>query len=165
MAAVPPDHLSDVLITEQLHRRVPHNVDYKREKLAIQELAHQMVDHPEGVMPGLVRLAMEACEAQSAGISLYEPDPPRIGIFRWHHLAGHFAKSRVILARAASSSTDERRSSWQGRNASTLTWPGQAFRSASAFCYRCTSPVPCRRERFGSSHMMSSTILTLVTHG
>ena len=91
MAAVPPDHLSDVLITEQLHRRVPHNVDYKREKLAIQELAQQMVDHPEGVMPGLVRLAMEACEAQSAGISLYEPDPPSPGIFRWHHLAGHFA--------------------------------------------------------------------------
>ena len=39
MAAVPPDRLSDVLITEQLHRRVPHNADYKREKLAIQELA------------------------------------------------------------------------------------------------------------------------------
>ena len=65
MAAVPPDRLSDVLITEQLHRRVPHNADYKREKLAIQELAQQMVDHPEGLMPGLVRLAIEACDAQS----------------------------------------------------------------------------------------------------
>jgi hypothetical protein len=74
MAAVPPDRLSDVLITEQLHRRVPHNADYKREKLAIQELAQQMVDHPEGLMPGLVRLAIEACDAQSAGISLY-PSP------------------------------------------------------------------------------------------
>ena len=52
MAAVPPDRLSDVLITEQLHRRVPHNVDYKREKLAIQELAQQMVDHPEGRYAG-----------------------------------------------------------------------------------------------------------------
>jgi hypothetical protein len=91
MAVVPPDRLSDVLITEQLHRRVPHNADYKREKLAIQELAQQMVDHPEGLMPGLVRLAIEACDAQSAGISLYEPDPPGPGIFRWHHLAGHFA--------------------------------------------------------------------------
>src|SRR4029077_18671260 len=60
MAAVPPDHLSDVLITEQLHRRVPHNADYKREKLAIQELAQQMVDHPEGLMPGLVSLAIGA---------------------------------------------------------------------------------------------------------
>ena len=80
---VPPDRLSDVLITEQLHRRVPHNADYKREKLAIQELAQQMVDHPEGLMPGLVRLAIEACDAQSAGISLYEPDPPGPGIFRW----------------------------------------------------------------------------------
>ena len=80
-----------MLITEQLHRRVPHNADYKREKLAIQELAQQMVDHPEGLMPGLVRLAIEACDAQSAGISLYEPDPPGPGIFRWHHLAGHFA--------------------------------------------------------------------------
>ena len=54
MAAVPPDRLSDVPITEQLHRRVPHNADYKREKLAIKDLAQQMVDHPEGLMPGLV---------------------------------------------------------------------------------------------------------------
>ena len=42
-------------------------------------------------MPAPVRLAIEACDAQSAGISLYEPDPPSPGIFRWHHLAGHFA--------------------------------------------------------------------------
>jgi two-component sensor histidine kinase len=91
MPVVPPNRPSDVLITEELHRRTPHNADYKREKLAIQELAQQMVDHPEGLMPGLVRLAIEACDAQSAGISLYEPDPPGPGIFRWHHLVGHFA--------------------------------------------------------------------------
>jgi two-component sensor histidine kinase len=70
---------------------VPRKADYRREKIAIQDLAQQMVDHPEEVMPRLVGLAMEACDAQSAGISLYEPDPPNPGIFRWHHLAGRFA--------------------------------------------------------------------------
>ena len=78
----------DVLITEELRRRMPSKADYERDKLAIQNLAHQMVDRPEAVMPTLVRLAMEACNAQSAAISLYEPEPPGPGVFRWHHLAG-----------------------------------------------------------------------------
>ena len=67
MAAVPPDRLSDVLITEQLHRRVPHNADYKREKLAIQELAQQMVDHPEGLMPAQSVLRLKRATRSQRG--------------------------------------------------------------------------------------------------
>jgi hypothetical protein len=80
-----------VLITDELRKRPPTKTDYLREKLAIQDLALQMADHPAEVLPRLVELAMELCEADSAGISLYEAQPASPGIFRWHHLTGRLA--------------------------------------------------------------------------
>jgi hypothetical protein len=53
--------------------------------------ARQMAEQPDQVLPRLVHLAMELCGGQSAGISLYEAQPPGPGIFRWHHLAGRYA--------------------------------------------------------------------------
>jgi two-component sensor histidine kinase len=80
--------LSDVLITDELWDRPPAKTDYLREKLALQDLALQMADHPAEVLPRLVALAMELCEATSAGMSLYEAQPGSPGVFRWHHLTG-----------------------------------------------------------------------------
>jgi hypothetical protein len=80
-----------LLITDELHHRIAHKADYQREKLAIQDLARQMAEQPDQVLPRLVHLAMELCGGQSAGISLYEAQPPGPGIFRWHHLAGRYA--------------------------------------------------------------------------
>jgi len=37
---------SDVFITAELNRRIPKVADYLREKVALQDLARQMVDHP-----------------------------------------------------------------------------------------------------------------------
>jgi hypothetical protein len=54
-------------------------------------IARQMAEQPDQVLPRLVRLAMDLCRGQSAGISLYEAQPPGPGIFRWHHLAGRYA--------------------------------------------------------------------------
>jgi two-component sensor histidine kinase len=39
----------------------------------------------------LVALAMELCEADSAGMSLYEAQPGSPGTFRWHYLTGRLA--------------------------------------------------------------------------
>jgi two-component sensor histidine kinase len=47
-----------------------------------------MADHPAEVLPRLVALAMELCEATSAGMSLYETQPGSPGVFRWHYLTG-----------------------------------------------------------------------------
>ena len=91
MAASLPKELDDLLITDELPHRVAHKSDYQREKLAIQDLARQMAEQPDQVLPRLVHLAMELCGAHSAGISLYEAQPPGPGIFRWHHLAGRYA--------------------------------------------------------------------------
>jgi two-component sensor histidine kinase len=91
MAASLPNEPDDLLITDELHHRIAHKADYQREKLAIQDLARQMAEQPDQVLPRLVHLAMELCGGQSAGISLYEARPPGPGIFRWHHLAGRYA--------------------------------------------------------------------------
>jgi two-component sensor histidine kinase len=80
--------LSDVLITDELRKRPPTKADYLREKLALQDLALQMADRPAEVLPRLVALAMELCEADSAGMSLYEAQPGTPGVFRWHYLTG-----------------------------------------------------------------------------
>ena len=91
MAASLPNEPDDLLITDELPDRLAHKADYQREKLAIQDLARQMAEQPDQVLPRLVHLAMELCGGQSAGISLYEAQPPGPGIFRWHHLAGRYA--------------------------------------------------------------------------
>jgi two-component sensor histidine kinase len=86
--AVPP---VDVFITDELLLRAPKKTDYLQEKLALQDLALQMVDHPAHVLPHLVDLAIEICGCISGGISLYEPDPAP-GVFRWHYLRGNLEK-------------------------------------------------------------------------
>lgn len=85
---MPAVSVDDVFITEELARRPAGTIDYLREKFALQNLAHQMVEHPDQVLPRLVSLAMEACDAASAGLSLFEPQDGGAGVFRWHHLVG-----------------------------------------------------------------------------
>ena len=85
---VPAASVDDVFITDELSRRPASRGDYLREKLALEDLAHQMAEHPNQVLPRLVALAMETCDAGSAGLSLYEPVEGTPGVFRWHHLAG-----------------------------------------------------------------------------
>jgi hypothetical protein len=61
---------ADVFITEELFRRAPKKTDYLQEKLALQDLARQMADHPAEVLPHLVDLAIDICGGVSGGISL-----------------------------------------------------------------------------------------------
>ncbi len=88
------DHVSkqpDVFITNELERRAPRLTDYLTEKLALQDLVRRTADNPSEVLPRLVELGMQATGSDSAGISLYEPNPAP-GVFRWHHLRGTLAR-------------------------------------------------------------------------
>jgi two-component sensor histidine kinase len=76
-----------VYITEELDRRVPKKPDFLQEKLALQDLAARMADHPEEVLPRFVDLAIEMTGGVSAGLSLYEENPAP-GVFRWRYLRG-----------------------------------------------------------------------------
>ncbi|WOH53540.1 hypothetical protein [Bradyrhizobium sp. sBnM-33] len=83
-----PDPIAAVFITEQLADRRSTAPDFLREKLAIQDLAQVMSDHPDEVLPRLVKLGMDISGAYSAGISIYEPEAAQ---FRWFALAGELA--------------------------------------------------------------------------
>jgi len=90
-ANIAPPCLEDILITRELARRPAPDGDAGREALAFQDLARQMVEHPEGLLPHLVQSAMMLCGAQSAGIAIYEPQPAAPGICRWWYVAGRYA--------------------------------------------------------------------------
>jgi two-component sensor histidine kinase len=77
--------IAEVFITEQLSSRIPADPDYLKEKLAIQDLARHMSDRPKEVLPRLVQLALEICDASSCGVSVLEPQS---GLFRWFGLKG-----------------------------------------------------------------------------
>lgn len=81
---------SHVYHTDELMRRPARRTDYLREKQAMQDLAAQMADHPEEVLPHFVDLAMDLTGGVAAGLSLYEKDPMP-GVFRWRYLRGSLA--------------------------------------------------------------------------
>ncbi len=83
-------NMPELFITEELLSRTPKHTDYLQEKLALQDMARRMATDPDGVLGLLVEHAMDLTGATSAGLSLYEPDPPP-GVFRWHHLKGELA--------------------------------------------------------------------------
>ncbi len=66
---------------------MPRNVN--RESVALRRLSRVFAEKPESVLQELVNTAVEFCGADSAGISLEEPDD---GTFRWIVVAGSFAQ-------------------------------------------------------------------------
>ncbi len=82
----------DLYITPELHRRVPKVTDHLREKLALHDIAGQIIDRPEQVLPKLVERAMDMTGAVSAGISAYERQEGTAGVFRWRDLKGELAR-------------------------------------------------------------------------
>lgn len=95
-----------VLITDELQSRPIDKADFEIEKLAFQDLAQEMVDRPEEVLPTLVERAMEESGADSAGISLLEPAPPGPDILRWHHGVGRYAGNSGITFPAGEGSPE-----------------------------------------------------------
>lgn len=80
------ESMAAVTITDELNRRSVGKPDHLREKLAYRGLARKMSEAPDELLPELVRLAMELCDADSAGISILEGAE-----FRWFGLTGRLA--------------------------------------------------------------------------
>jgi two-component sensor histidine kinase len=88
MLHIIPDALfSEVYVTDELSKRPVAGADFRREKLAIQELAARMLDNPDEVLPRFVELAMEMAGGCSSGLSLFEQGSSP-GVFRWQYLCG-----------------------------------------------------------------------------
>jgi PAS domain S-box-containing protein len=86
----PLSSVDDVLITAELASRPSRAPDYESESRALGLLAQEMATHPGGVLRRCAELTMELCNADSAGISIFEPGG-RHGVFRWHAAVGGFA--------------------------------------------------------------------------
>lgn len=83
--------LNDVLITEELSRRSSRQPNLHAENQAMRSLARQLAQTPERMLQHLVDLAVELCDAGTAGVSLVEPQPDGEAVFRWVAMAGLLA--------------------------------------------------------------------------
>src|SRR5690348_12376072 len=84
-----PASFPEVFITNELQTRPALRRDYVKERLAFQDLGKQMVSNPGEVLPRLVDLSMDLCDAVAGGISIYEEADQ---VFRWQHLRGTLEK-------------------------------------------------------------------------
>jgi signal transduction histidine kinase/CheY-like chemotaxis protein len=85
-----------VLRTEELKRRPARRRNYAAENQALLALAHELTNSPPNLLQRLVQIALDLCNAHSAGISLLEDDSPwqlssSEGDIRWHAVVGQWA--------------------------------------------------------------------------
>ncbi|MBW4623997.1 MAG: PAS domain S-box protein [Brasilonema octagenarum HA4186-MV1] len=80
--------LENILITEELSRRLPKTIDLQAENQALHTLARQLAESPQIMLKTLVAVARDLCQAGTAGVSLLEITPTGEEIFRWVALAG-----------------------------------------------------------------------------
>jgi hypothetical protein len=81
--------LRDLLTDREFALRARKARNANRESMALRRLSRLFAESPETVLQALVDTAVEFCGAESAGISLEEPEG---GTFRWIVVAGSFAQ-------------------------------------------------------------------------
>ena len=86
--------------TEVLLHRLSRPRDYETENRALVALADELSNHPRNLLQKLAEIALELCRADSAGISMLEPDGKA---FRWHACAGVYATNLETLMSGSSS--------------------------------------------------------------
>ncbi len=85
----PATSLADIDITPLLAQRPSPARDIAAEHKALNDLIGLAASDPSKLLPRLTDLAVQLCQAGTAGVSLLEPgvDPER-GVFRWVAMAG-----------------------------------------------------------------------------
>ncbi|MBW4490720.1 MAG: response regulator [Trichocoleus desertorum ATA4-8-CV12] len=85
--------LNDILITEELSQRPSRSPNWQAENRAMRTLAQEMTHNSASLQQTLVEIALELCQAGTAGVSLLETTATGEEVFRWTALAGTLAKS------------------------------------------------------------------------
>lgn len=81
--------LDEVDIRAELDERPQRLPNHKKNDRALGVLAAEMAKNPRNMLQKLVEIAVDLCEADTAGISLLDGD-----VFRWEAVAGVFASYR-----------------------------------------------------------------------
>ncbi|WP_392534702.1 ATP-binding protein [Nostoc sp. C117] len=80
--------LDDILITEELFRRVTRTTDLKQENHALHTLVEQLVEQPQMMLKKVVKITSQLCQAATAGVSLLQITPSGEDICCWVAVAG-----------------------------------------------------------------------------
>jgi hypothetical protein len=83
--------LRDLLSDRAFLSRTGKKRDFQQPFDALRRVTEVFATHPEDVLQELVDVAMTCCVADSAGISLEEPDGEGKPTFRWVAIAGSFS--------------------------------------------------------------------------
>jgi signal transduction histidine kinase len=82
-----PARLDEVLVTSRLRSR-RRRPSPENENVALRKLAQVMAETPEMLVDALLNIALELCDAGSAGLSVLETLPGGEEVFRWTNLVG-----------------------------------------------------------------------------
>lgn len=82
--------VESVLATDLLYRRTPRPARPVAERRALDRLGRAIVESPQSIFQTLTDVAVEVCEADTAGISILENDDHG-GHFRWRAISGKYA--------------------------------------------------------------------------
>jgi DNA-binding CsgD family transcriptional regulator len=87
-----PEGLAEILITEELSRRTPYEVDQRAVERSLQYLSTfvSAVDAP-GMIQGLTNVARHLCNAGTSGLSVLDTTPSGAEVFHWDVLSGELA--------------------------------------------------------------------------
>ena len=85
----PTATFEEIDIRAALCARPQRAPDYEAEHRAMEVLAAEMATNPRNMLQKLAEMAVEFCQADTAGVSILEGD-----LFRWEALAGVFASYR-----------------------------------------------------------------------
>jgi hypothetical protein len=83
--------MRDLLRDRSFLDRPGRKRDFQQPFDALRRVTEVFATHPENVLQELVNVAMTCCNADSAGISLEEPDEAGKPTFRWVAIAGSFS--------------------------------------------------------------------------
>jgi len=84
--------LHDLLSDESFRQRSGRKRDLEQPFGALSRIARVFAERPDDVLQELVEIAVTCCGAESAGISLEEPDETGKPTFRWVAISGTFAE-------------------------------------------------------------------------
>lgn len=84
--------LRDLLSDQDFARRAGRKRDYQQPFEALSRLTRVFAERPDDVLQELVEIAVTCCGADSAGISLEEPNEAGEPTFRWVAISGTFSQ-------------------------------------------------------------------------
>ena len=85
-------HLRDLLSDEEFAHRPERKRDYQQPFEALSRITRVFAERPDEVLQELVQIAVTCCGADSAGVSLEEPDQAGEPTFRWVAISGSFSE-------------------------------------------------------------------------